>query len=625
MHVLYAQQQIPEFGQFGGEELIIQECSFDKEADAVVLFDIGSSGYNDQYNLITLRRIRFKILKPKGIDKANIEISYYSKEDFETVSNIRAVTYTRSGDGEIAIRELDRKTIFRQKITENVSLVKFTVPNVKVGTIVDYEYMVISKHYGGLDDWYFQSETPVMLSRYILTMVPSAEFSYIVHKSPGMPVKIESDKNAGNIVFEMSNVAGLRYEPFMDAAKNYLQYVEFQLTGYLGPVGNKVRYMTTWKEAALELMGAHYFGKQLERKLAGSEVIMTKVDSLPVPYDKMKFIYEYVKNAFSWNNTHSRFAYEGLKDVWENKKGSNGEINLVLINLLKQAGLQADPMLVSERWHGRVKTEYPMLDEFNTVVAYTVIGEKKFILDATKVYTPPNLIPFRLLNTNAFIVNRKKPVVIRLTDTRAANNLINIYADIDSDGIIKGYTNIHSYDYAKVSRLEDYMEDAEKFEHDYFVKNYTPIRIDSFEVRNTKVDSLALLQQFKFSMPAAASGDYKLVNVNLFGDLEKNVFTLDNRFSDVDFGCMRRTDILASFELPGNMKPEEMPKNVQLVTPDKSISFMRTTNLDGNVISIQISLKINQTLFTVEDYPILKEFYKKMHNMLDEQIVLSLK
>ncbi|MEO6455137.1 MAG: DUF3857 domain-containing protein [Ginsengibacter sp.] len=619
----YAQEQIPEFGQFGGAELYIKECDFDKEADAIKLFDVAYGSYNDSYNLITTRRIRFKILKEKGINEANIEIHYVSKDDFESITSVRGITYTRAGTGEISLKELDKKAVFRQKLNERFSVLKFTLPNVKVGTIVDYEYTTTAKNYNGLDDWYFQSDMPTVLSRYHLTMIPTAEFAYVVHKSSDIPVKISSDKSSGSTMFEMKNIGGLRYEPFMDAAKNYLHYVEFQYSGSLSRSGSKINYMTTWKESARELLSGDYFGRQIERKLSGSDEIIAKANTFSTSYDKIKFIYEYVKNSFSWNNINSKFANDGINDVWANKKGTSGEINIVLINLLKQAGLQVDPMLVSERDHGKVNTDYPIIDQFNKVVAYVQTDNKKFILDATSNYTPVNIIPFEVLNTNAFIVNNKKPEVIKLTEAKSSSNFINIYSNISKDGMVNGYTTINSFNYAKVERLEDYMKSKEKFQHDYFEKDYAEINIDSLVLSNTETDSLGLQQQFKFTMPATVSGDYKLVNVNLFSGLVKNPFTLENRFSNVDFGCTRKTDINAVFEFPDDMKPEEMPKNVQLVTPDKSIKFLRIASLTDNTITIQISLTINQTVFTAEEYPMLKEFYKKMHNFLSEQIVLA--
>ncbi len=58
-----------------------------------------------------------------------------SKEDLESVSRIEAISYTTGDNGGIT-KQLDKKTIFRQKLNERISLVKFTLPNVKVGTII---------------------------------------------------------------------------------------------------------------------------------------------------------------------------------------------------------------------------------------------------------------------------------------------------------------------------------------------------------------------------------------------------------------------------------------------------------------------------------------------------------
>src|SRR5258705_8189921 len=129
--------QLPPFGEFSDKERLLTQCDFDKDADAVILFHVANSDYNNDNSLTTSHRIRFKILKEKGIDKANIEIPYYSKDDFENVSNVQAITYTHDNGGFVA-KEMDNKVIFRQKLNERISVVKFTLPNAKVGTIVDY-------------------------------------------------------------------------------------------------------------------------------------------------------------------------------------------------------------------------------------------------------------------------------------------------------------------------------------------------------------------------------------------------------------------------------------------------------------------------------------------------------
>jgi hypothetical protein len=618
---LCAQKGLPAFGSFDSEDISLTQCDFDKDADAIILLDVANSNYGGESNLITTRRIRLKILKEKGIERANVEIPYYTRDDFGEVTYIEAISSTLENNVWVT-KSFDKKAIFKQKINDRWSLVKFTLPNVRVGTIIEYEYETDTR--GGLDDWYFQSDIPVKLSRYSLTVPSRAEFAYEVHKTSNIPIKITSDKSSGSISFEMNNIAGLRYEPYMAASRDYLQHVKFQLAAYVNTYGGKINYITTWKEAASELLDAYYFGKQLNKDLPGSEEIIEKANAFSTPYSKMNFLYEYVKNNFTWNKMTSITAGDGIKNAWSTRKGTSGEINLILINLLKQAGLEVQPLLVSERDNGKVNAKSPILDQFNKVAAYMQIGNRKFVLDATNAITPANIIPFSLLNTNAFVVNSKSPEIITLIDnTKSSTNFVTINSVINNDGLIDGHASVNSYDYAKVNRLEYYREDKEKFRHEYFESDYPEIKIDSFKVTNTNADSLAFEQQFDFTMPAAASGDYKLINVNLFSGLEKNQFTLDNRFTDVDFGCIRSTIINEDFELSPSLKTEEIPKNVQLVMPDKSISFVRMVSLDQNILSVQMSFKIKQTLYTVEDYPTLKEFFKKMHSILSEQIVLS--
>jgi hypothetical protein len=84
----------PEFGTFSKDEVELKKVAFEPDANAVILFDIARAVDNDEYNLVTRRRIRMKILNDKGMDHANIVIPYYSGDDFEFISDVHAVTAT---------------------------------------------------------------------------------------------------------------------------------------------------------------------------------------------------------------------------------------------------------------------------------------------------------------------------------------------------------------------------------------------------------------------------------------------------------------------------------------------------------------------------------------------------
>ncbi len=621
-----AQKAIPAFLNFTQEDQNIKVCEFDKEADAIKLLDIARATYNDEYNLVINRRIRFKILKEKGIERSNIDIPYYIKDNFEIISNLRAAIFTVNDDGSTFIKEIIKPSTFTQKINDRISLLKFTMPNVKVGSIIEYEYESTMKNYGGLDGWDFQTDIPTIMSKFFVTMIPRAEFTYIVHKDNRLPIKIENNKRDGSVIFEMNNIPGLRSEPYMDAIRDYVQRVEFQLAGYSGVFGGKINYMTTWKQAAQELLGPNYFGRYIDKNLPPSENIIVKATAFSDKYEKMNFIYEYVRDNFSWNGVDAKFSDESLKKIWELKKGTSGEINLILINLLKSAGFETYPLLVSERGHGKVTTQYPILDQFNKVIAYVIIDNKKYMLDATEINTPANIIPFDILNTNAFIVNSKKPEIIQLTnDIKSHSNFINLSVVVSANGIMQGEASISSSDYSKISRLSIYKKSKENFKNHFFEKEYTSIKIDSLELTSTNIDSLSLQQWFKFSMPLNTSGNYRMVNYNLFTGLEKNPFISDNRFTNVNYGSKQITTVHEFFDLPTGYKPDELPKNIQLIMPDKSIMFSRHITHDNSSITVDLSFKINKPIFTPEEYPFVKEYYKKMNDLLNEQIVLTVK
>lgn len=623
---VFAQTQLPDFGNFSDEEKSIKICDFDKEAEAMILFDVAKGNYNDEHNLITEKRVRLKILKQKGIEKANIEIPYYSKDNFETISNLKAVIYSVGDDGSTTIKELNRSATFTQKLNDRVSVVKFTMPNVKVGSIIDYEYTSTMQTYGGLDDWYFQSNIPTKFSQFSITILPNLEFAYVVHKIEAMPIKITNDKDVGGVGFEMADIPGLRDEPYMDAPRDYLQRVEFQLSKYKNAFGSNINFLSSWNDLAKDLISAQYFGRNIDKKLSNADEIISKANLSASPVLKVKAIYNYVRNNFSWNGIYTKFAEDGIKKVWENKKGTSGEINLILINLLKQADIEVYPLLVSERTHGKVTTDYPILEQFNNVAAYVIINDKKYVLDATEANTPAEMIPFDLLNTNAFIVNIKKNAVIHLSGDKASyKNTAIIDAVIDKNGVVSGNAYISSSNYARTQKISDYKEDKQKFRNDNFIKSYTNMRLDSFEVANVDNDSLPLDQSFKFTMPAESSGNYKLVNVNLFTGLEENPFRDNNRFTNINYGCTYTNTYNESFELPENMKPEDLPKNIQMVMPDKSIVFTRATFFEKNIIYVQLAFKINRTVFTPTEYADVKEFYKKLNSLLNEQIVLAKK
>jgi len=365
----------------------------------------------------------------------------------------------------------------------------------------------------------------------------------------------------------------------------------------------------------------------LGKNISGTGTFIDAVKKMPVAEEKMKIIYNYVRSNMVWNNINTFYAGDGIKGPWEKKRGTSGEINLILVNLLKDADLEVYPVLVSERYHGKVNTEIPFVDQFNTVFACVIINEKKYYLDATNTYTPAHITPKEILNTTALIVNRKKGGLVTITnDSLQYSDYISTQIQLDENGVLSGETYIKSDGYSRIEKVSDYKEDGKE---KYINNNYQTngITVKDFEFLNQENDSLPAEQKFKFSTNLAGSGDYLYIPLNLFTGFEKNPFIGDNRFSNVNFGYKRLISTYSVINLPKNYVLDVLPKPVKMTTPDKDIVFSKSVTYDKETHSLVCILMFDfrKSLYSVDEYPILKEVYKKMYDFLKEPVVLKKK
>ncbi len=619
-------QQFNNYGILSKEEIDLKECSFDKDATAVILLNEAVSDHDDESHLITYHHFRIKILKEKGFDVANVTLQFYRKDNFELIDMLDAMVTNINASGEAITESLTKKSFYKQNIDEQTGSITFTFPNIKVGSIIEYKYRSFMKHYGGLGDWDFQKRLPVLKSKYTLTILPRAEFAYRINKRDDLAVTARVEKESGRVFFEMNNIPSLTSEPYMDSREDYLQKVIFQLSAINQGYGKK-NYMTSWDEVIRELLMEKYFGSQLGKNIPGMGAFIEETKKLLSEEDRMKAVYNYVRNNMSWNGLYSKYAFDGVKEPWEKRKGTSGEINLILVNLLKDAGLDAYPTLVSERFHGKVNIEYPFVDQFNSVFACVIIKGKKYYLDATDKNTPPHIIPKDVLNTTALVVNKKSGGLVTITnDSLLYSDYVNARMNVDDKGIFSGEVYIKNSGYSRIEKIEDYKDEGkEKYIENHFKKE--GLEIKEFEFLNQTNDSLPAEQKFKFTTNLSGSGDYLYVPLNLFFGFESNPFISDNRFSNINFGYKRTVSTYANITLPKNYVPDELPKSVKMRTPDNDIVFTRTVEYDkeNNSAVCMFVFEFKKSLYTVDEYSILKEVYKKMFDFLKEPLVLKKK
>ncbi len=637
---IFAQKEVPKFGDIDKADLELKECEFDKDAEAYKLLSIGDVSYDvigESFTIITNKRVRIKVLKEKGLDEANIKIHFYSASNYEYIKNIAGITYNLDNSGKVTTTKLDKSSIYVKRINDRVSEVSFTLPDVKVGSVFEYKYTDEKKSIENVPDWYFQDDIPTRYSSYT-TKVPTI-FRFVSQVLAYQKIEQKREIVNDNIYYGSTsvsdqseektyiirNIPALTDEPYMGAEKDYLQRVVSQLSRIDYPDGRSDEILSSWPKLTEELLKDEDFGMQLKKHLPHTKELDDSLVNVTDDYHKMLLIHDYVRKNMNWNGYENIYSSDGIRSAWDKKSGSNAELNFILIDLLRDAGLKAFPLLVSTKDNGTVNTIYPFLDQFNNTMTCVLIGDKRYVLDASDKYNPAYLIPYDVLNNEAFLVDQEYGGWIRLSNNKDRwRNLVTIYADIDSSDLLEGKATIYSYGYSKNPRVKEWKEDKSSFS-DLFNKNFSALKVENIKVKNLDVDTLPLEQKLDFSLPLSSSGDYKYFSLNLFQGLEKNPFIADDRKTDIDFDYPKSYTILGKIDIPQGYQFEELPQNIKMIMPDTSIVLERLIQPDSSFISFRITLNFARSSYPASNYPSFHEFYKQLFSKLNEQIVIKKK
>ncbi len=427
---VFSQKPDTKFGKVPAEDLAMTVYPLDTSAAAVVLwdfgeisFDIGASGH---WECNFYRHKRIKILKQAGFDEGDISVPFYSEDGAESVQNKRAVVISPRGEE----TEVPKKEFFVEKANERYSRLRFTCPNLQVGAVIDYSYQIVSKSIFALPEWYFQENIPVRWSELRL-QIPEY-FNYVFLSQGGHYDITEQSDRYDNVHlpsdrylpardarvrvninrYVRKDMPALKEESFITTMDDYYARMRMQLSNVNYPGLKTEEVMSNWPKLAEELLGMKNFGDQFLKKgnfKNAWEAVLPKLSGGNSQMEKANIIYQFINDNFDVDGISGVFVRESLDQCFEKKSGMQHELNLLLIALMREAGIEAHPVLVSTRWHGKMFELYPFIEQFNHVLAFAALDGKELLLDAGNPFRPIGLPGIPALNGGGWLVDKNKP------------------------------------------------------------------------------------------------------------------------------------------------------------------------------------------------------------------------
>ncbi|MCP9755410.1 DUF3857 domain-containing protein [Lacihabitans sp. CCS-44] len=641
-----AQKPNVKFGSVSLDDLKKSKYEIDSTADAVILYEKCDVDFRyDEthgFYIESTVHVRKKILKASALSAGTIAIQTYrnNHESSQIIVRIKGATYWLE-NGSVNKLELTKKDYFEEKMKDKYFQTKISFPKIKEGSIIEYSYtmtspLVVSNK---PDTWNFQGSTPALWSEYVIT-IPS-HFYYQVNLGGYLQLAItEQEKVSVDFGHTKLNTNGIKYtfavkdapafkeEAFVSSKKNYISKVDFELSSVSLPDQMTVKKSMTWPDINKYLMDSDYFGVRL-RKSNYLKDLKEKFSVFSDKKERLEKVYYYLNRQFTNSDEYNSIYCEDLKKVWENKKGSSSEQNLLFTALLQELDFKANPVILSTRDHGKINELFPLLDRFNYLICRVELDGKFIHLDISDKSLKLGMLPFNCLNGQGFEINSSSGQFVDLNPTEKQRINETVEAKIDfTKNKITGKIVQNHFGYAGYSNRSDFVEKGlEKMKED-FRKEYTDIALNNLSLTNLEEQEKTNLITFNFeSNEEVTAEDMLYINPIFSNKVKENPFKQPERLYPVDFGYSTENVYILNFEVPKDYIIESLPKSTNTVLADKSAQFIYSCTYDSinNKINLVSRMVIKNPMYFAEQYHELKELFNRIVQKHDEQIVLKKK
>ncbi len=621
------------FGTVLQTELEQKNYPADSNAHGVVLNEFGKSFITERSDHIALYHeyhVKIKIFDSKAFKEGNIEIPI-GKGDNDTgdeeIINIQGVTYYLDDNGSLHKADLDPKKVFTVKENKYYNTVKFAMPGLRNGCIIEYSYTLISPFIFNYRKWDFQSDIPKMHSEYNASIPAIYNYNVVLRgrlklTKTASTLERECFTSGGikcdcsNINWSMDNVPAFEEEDYMTAAKNFLSAIYFELSDYTSlRNGLKVKVAKEWPDIDYTLKTNNYFGSEIKRtglmKARIKDIIAGKTDEL----SKAKAVYTFIQKNIKWNGFYSKYSDDGIRKALDDHSGSIGDINLALIAALSAAGLNTEAVLISTREHGSVNKLYPTESDFNYVIAKVNIGDKKYLLDASDKLLGFGMLPLRCINDQGRVLSMSHPSYwMDVTEPQKKSAITTLDLTLQTDGKFKGAFTRYSYGYEgyekrnqikKFNSTEEYVDNLDEASHNFKITKSAIDNLDSLEA--------PLIEHYDIEINTHFTGESITLNPRLFGRVTLSPFKLADRTYPVDMGMPSDTRYLLTLHLPDGYQVESAPKDIAITMPNNGGSIISGfANNEGAGYNFSQLVKFNKPVYATEEYPYLKEMYNRL-------------
>jgi len=617
-------------------DLAIKEVPGDPGAPAIQLY---YADYHDDDSGLQFYYHRIKILNDAGREYANVEIPI---DPFYRFADLKARTIHPDGSIVEFTGKPFEKTVVKTRDIK-FAAETFTMPDVTVGSIIEYKYRYEWGHYAIDREWNVQHDLFTLKERFSMKGYSGGlvtkhsrhgeedtYLSYVVYGEVPVPTR----GKGGAIELEMENVPAFKAEGYAPPEGNLKPVVRFFYGGHevKSPEAFWRDYGRDWYDQA-----EHFIGSRDPIRSAAAQAVAGESD----PEKKLRKLYALAQKtrnlSFERRRTQQEERKEELKpnenaaDVLDRGYGTHNDIARLFVALARGAGFDAQVVRAPNRRSYFFKVKYLSTGQLSSEIAVVKLNGNELYLDPGTAFCPFGLV--RWIHTDDQGLRLEKaggtfvaipPAVADMTPIRRIARV-----KLDPDGSLKGTVEVEFRGNAALEhRLEAINEDEAGRRKDLEdeAKEWLPagsaVSLDRAEGWESTEEPLRVFYKVEISTFAQVAGKRLLVPAALFRTTrQKEAFNLSVRKYPVYFPFAYQELHNVILHAPEGYSPESTPSATDVKLA--STRFATSRSFAGNQFVSKRALVVNGIMFPVAQYPELKSFFDKVLAADQEQLVLQ--
>lgn len=576
--------------------------------------------------------VRIKVHSDEPIEVAEaslVGIPYYFADSMERIVKLEGITHQPDGSRSM----LNQNNIRTVDLNSRYKIIEFEMPDVRQGSVIEYRYQLERRYIEELPSFRFSHRVPTKEAAVHLKNTNYLRFD-VVEQNADFDIQYNEQRiDTSNVPriftyqrpepvviqsWEAEDIPAIDASSYISSIGDVSAVLKFQISEFGVP---RQPLDNSWDFVAAQIQRNNKPFEVIEYNTGLQNTgrqIREQTGDLTSAQDS---VFHLVNSSAQYNEMSAVFVDGPLGHVLEGEPANQAEINMVLLTMLRGAGVDANPLYISGREFGRIDKEFPSLYQFNKMLVVSTIGNNKYFMDASFPYSLPNLIPVESYNEQGMILSENDYEWVEISPEKSLFNLeVNIDADLTEQGDLIGRVEAVTAGYPsrRIRQGLDGSMSEEEIIAETFFDAYPEIEIGEHVISIDESDKDRVRLEAAFEIPQYA--------ITFSEGIEFRPMIVGYLFDNPFESAERRAPITLD-------APEKLTINYRINLPDgydlDVSGETRSTDLQGaqffeeylslsDQLEYSFEIDISRKEFPVDVYSQLRRMYERWVNLSND-------